>query len=144
MAARYEVLCKRFDEPIVRRFFSAEELANLDEFLAHGRAVKAERERAAKAGTAPDFITLVRGWGGVRLVYRKNMEDSPAYRLNHEEVVKALEEGELATTLDLRELVPDGDDVRRSTSTAPCARSCSNVRRRARTASGRAPARSSR
>ena len=60
---------------------------------AHGRAVRAERARAAEAGEAPDFIPLVRGWGGVTIVYRKRMVDSPAYRLNHEEVIKALEEG---------------------------------------------------
>jgi hypothetical protein len=36
---------------------------------------------------------LVRKWGGVSLAYRKRMQDSPAYRLNHEEVKKALEEG---------------------------------------------------
>jgi NADPH-dependent glutamate synthase beta subunit-like oxidoreductase/NAD(P)H-flavin reductase len=63
------------------------------EFLAHGRAVRAERERAAAAGEAPDLARLVNGWGGVSLVYRKSMHDSPAYRLNHEEIAKFLEEG---------------------------------------------------
>jgi hypothetical protein len=29
----------------------------------------------------------------VTIAYRKRMVDSPAYRLNHEEVIKALEEG---------------------------------------------------
>jgi len=93
IAARYDVLCKRFDEPIVRRFFSDEEQVHLDEFVAHGHEVIAERQRAQRAGNKPDFITLVQKWGGVRLVYRKHLEDSPAYRLNHEEVAKALEEG---------------------------------------------------
>ena len=36
---------------------------------------------------------LLDAWGGVTLVYRKGLEDSPAYRLNHEEVIKSLEEG---------------------------------------------------
>jgi NAD(P)H-flavin reductase len=49
--------------------------------------------RAAAAGTTPDFVSLVRSWGGVTIAYRKRMVDSPAYRLNHEEVIKALEEG---------------------------------------------------
>ncbi len=35
----------------------------------------------------------MRSWGGVSIVYRKRLVDSPAYRLNHEEVIKALEEG---------------------------------------------------
>ena len=50
---------------------------SLDEFLEHGRAVRAERARAAAAGEAPDFMPLVRAWGGVTLVYRKRMVDSP-------------------------------------------------------------------
>src|SRR4029077_1547190 len=67
-----------------------------------------ERERAAKAGEAPDFITLVRARGGVTIVYRKRMIDSPAYRLNHEEVIKALEEGiAFAENLNPIEAVPD-------------------------------------
>ncbi len=93
MATRYDALLQRFGVDAVRRFFNDEERVHLDEFVAHGHAVLAERERARAAGEDPDFVTLVRGWGGVRLVYRKNMEDSPAYRLNHEEVQKALEEG---------------------------------------------------
>ena len=38
-------------------------------------------------------MPLVRAWGGVAVVYRKRLIDAPAYRLNHEEVIKALEEG---------------------------------------------------
>ena len=41
----------------------------------------------------PNFIPLVRGWGGVTIAYRKSMNDSPAYRLNFEEIEKAFEEG---------------------------------------------------
>ncbi len=93
MATRYDVLRERFGEDNVRRFFNEEERHHLDEFVAHGRAVLAERERARNCGEEPDFVTLVRSFGGVRLVYRKTMADSPAYRLNHEEVQKALEEG---------------------------------------------------
>ena len=39
----------------------------------HGRAVRAERARAAAAGEAPDFVPLVRAWGGVSLAYRKRL-----------------------------------------------------------------------
>ena len=39
------------------------------------------------------MIKLVRSWGGVTLAYRRTVQESPAYRLNHEEVIKALEEG---------------------------------------------------
>jgi NADPH-dependent glutamate synthase beta subunit-like oxidoreductase/NAD(P)H-flavin reductase len=73
--------------------YDAEEAEIAREFLEHGRAVRAERARAAAAGEAPDFGKLVAAWGGVSLVYRKGMADSPAYRLNHEEIIKFFEEG---------------------------------------------------
>src|SRR5437763_11425145 len=72
--------------------------------LEHGRAVRAEREN----GGTPDFARLVRSWGGVTIAYRKTLNDSPAYRLNHEEVIKALEEGiSFAEGLSPVEAVPD-------------------------------------
>src|SRR5438105_4988300 len=76
--------------------------------LEHGRAVRAERERAAGAGEEPDFTRLVAQWGGVTIAYRKGLTDSPAYRLNHEEVAKCLEEGiVIAEGLSPVEAVPD-------------------------------------
>jgi NADPH-dependent glutamate synthase beta subunit-like oxidoreductase/NAD(P)H-flavin reductase len=90
---RYEQLVARYGEANVRARFDQEELLILDEFLDHGRAVRAERRRAENAGEVPDFEPLLRRWGGVILFYRKGMNDSPAYRQNHEEIVKAMEEG---------------------------------------------------
>jgi len=90
---RYETLSTEFGEAIVRGGYDGEELLILDEFLEHGRAIRAERQRAAANGDEPDFIPLVRKWGGVTIAYRKLISDSPAYRLNHEEVIKAFEEG---------------------------------------------------
>ncbi|MBA3271078.1 MAG: FAD-dependent oxidoreductase, partial [Acidobacteria bacterium] len=105
---RYEALVRQLGETRVRGTMDPEEQGILDEFLSHGRAVRDERVRAAAAGEAPDFITLVRHWGGVTLAYRKRMQDSPAYRLNHEEVSKALEEGiAFAENLDPVEALPD-------------------------------------
>jgi len=92
----------------LRAGFDKEELLILDEFLEHGRAIRAERERAAAAGEQPNFIPLVRSWGGVTIAYRKSLQDSPAYRLNHEEVIKAFEEGiAYAESLSPVEAVPD-------------------------------------
>ncbi|MBV9960224.1 MAG: FAD-dependent oxidoreductase, partial [Acidobacteria bacterium] len=93
MLERHEELVAEFGEEEVWKRFDAEERAAYEEFLSHGASVRAERERAVAAGEAPNFIPLVRGWGGVSIVYRKRLQDSPAYRLNHEEVVKSLEEG---------------------------------------------------
>jgi NADPH-dependent glutamate synthase beta subunit-like oxidoreductase/NAD(P)H-flavin reductase len=92
---RYGQLAQRLSESTVRGVFhqDAGELEILDEWLAHGRAVKAERERALRAGGKPSFHALLSLWGGVRVVYRRSLQESPAYRLNHEEVKAAFEEG---------------------------------------------------
>ena len=108
MLEKYEQVIAEFGEAAVLEKFDPEESAILREFLEHGRAVRAERERAAKAGEEPNFIPLVRGWGGVSLIYRKRLQDSPAYRLNHEEVQKALEEGiDIVECMNPAEAVPD-------------------------------------
>jgi NAD(P)H-flavin reductase len=105
---RYETLASHVGEARVRGTYDPEELELLDEFLVHGRAVRAERAAAREAGRPPDFISLVRGWGGVSIAYRKRMVDSPAYRLNHEEVIKALEEGiAFIENLNPVEAIPD-------------------------------------
>jgi NADPH-dependent glutamate synthase beta subunit-like oxidoreductase/NAD(P)H-flavin reductase len=105
---RHDALVREIGEVAVRQTMDPEEQTILDEFLQHGRIVREERARARAAGEAPDFIALVRQWGGVTLAYRKRMQDSPAYRLNHEEVTKALEEGiTFAENLDPVEAVPD-------------------------------------
>ncbi|MEO8035089.1 MAG: FAD-dependent oxidoreductase, partial [Acidobacteriota bacterium] len=106
--ARYETMATDMTEAALRAAYDAEELSILDEFLEHGRAVRAERERAVAAGEKPDFVPLVRGWGGVTIAYRKSLLDSPAYRLNYEEVAKAFEEGiAYAENLSPIEALPD-------------------------------------
>ena len=108
---RFETLTAERGEEAVRKMYDREEQEVLDEFLTHGRAVRAERERAKVAGEDPNFVPLVREWGGVTLAYRKRMADSPAYRLNHEEIIKALEEGIwFAENLDPKEIVADASD----------------------------------
>jgi NAD(P)H-flavin reductase len=105
---RYETVAAERGVAAVRSMYDVEELAILDEFLEHGQAVRAERQRAAAVAEAPNFIPMMRAWGGVTLAYRKRMVDSPAYRLNHEEVIKALEEGIVfAENLDPREIITD-------------------------------------
>jgi NADPH-dependent glutamate synthase beta subunit-like oxidoreductase/NAD(P)H-flavin reductase len=90
---RYEKLVEESGEEPVLAPFNPYEREVLKEFLEHGKAVRAERARAEAAKENPNFVPLVRSWGGVSIVYRKRLVDSPAYRLNHEEVIKALEEG---------------------------------------------------
>jgi NADPH-dependent glutamate synthase beta subunit-like oxidoreductase/NAD(P)H-flavin reductase len=90
---RYEAMAAEQGEAGVRALLGPEDEAILDELLAHGRAVRNERARAAAVGERPDFTALIQQWGGVTIAYRKGLNDSPAYTRNHEEVSKATEEG---------------------------------------------------
>ncbi|MBP7375823.1 MAG: FAD-dependent oxidoreductase [Pyrinomonadaceae bacterium] len=108
MLGKYEHVVAEFGEEKAMEAFDEEELRVLQEFLEHGREIRAERARAAALGEEPNFVPLVRSWGGVSLVYRKRLQDSPAYRLNHEEVQKALEEGiDFVECMSPTEAVPD-------------------------------------
>ncbi|MEP7234363.1 MAG: FAD-dependent oxidoreductase, partial [Ignavibacteriota bacterium] len=91
--SRYELLTVEYGEEQFLSKLSAEDKSILTTFLDHGRQIRSERERALAAGEKPNFIPLIRAWGGVSLIYRRSLNDSPAYRLNHEEVEKSLEEG---------------------------------------------------
>ncbi|ARU31573.1 pyridine nucleotide-disulfide oxidoreductase [Sulfuriferula sp. AH1] len=90
---RYERLACTLGEARVREQLDEESIGILEEFLEHGKAVRNERMRAASANELPDFIPLLHAWGGVTVIYRRGMNESPAYLRNHEEVSKALEEG---------------------------------------------------
>jgi len=105
---RYERLEARIGKQNIWDRFDEEEQEVFQRWLVHGRAIRAERAAAKAAGRKPDFARLAHSWGGVTLVYRKRLQDSPAYRLNHEEVIKALEEGiHIAELLSPAECVPD-------------------------------------
>ncbi len=107
---RYEALCHDRGEENVLASFDAEEREILDRLLGHGHAVRRERARARAAGEAPDLSALCKQWGGVSIAYRRAMEEAPAYRLNHEEIIKALEEGiSFIEGLEPSEAVPDAD-----------------------------------
>jgi len=91
--ARYETLAAERGEDAVRETWDDQEREIAEEFLAHARAIRAERSAATAEGLTPQVIELLQGWGGVTIAYRRRLIDSPSYTLNHEEVEKALEEG---------------------------------------------------
>jgi NADPH-dependent glutamate synthase beta subunit-like oxidoreductase/NAD(P)H-flavin reductase len=90
---RYETLVAEHGAEGVRARYSPIEIEVADEFIAHAKAFRAERARAAASGEVPKFSKLIDGWGGVTIAYRRRLIDSPSYTLNHEEVEKAMEEG---------------------------------------------------
>ena len=91
--ARYETLVAERGEAAVRAGWSEEEREAAEEFIAHARAIRAEREAAAREGRKPRLVELLDAWGGVTIAYRRRLIDAPSYTLNHEEVAKAMEEG---------------------------------------------------
>ena len=90
--ARHEALAAERGEAAVLAAMNPEEREIAAEFIAHARVIRAERALAALQGRSPDITGLVNGWGGVTIAYRRRLIDSPSYTLNHEEVLKALEE----------------------------------------------------
>ncbi len=90
---RYHILKNTLGEEKLRQQFDAQSLEVIDEFLNHAEIILAERKNAKLENRNPNFQQLIREWGGVTIAYRKSMQESPAYKRNHEEMTKALEEG---------------------------------------------------
>lgn len=91
--SRFQRLVSDFGEETVWKLYDEEEKKIMKRYLEHAKEIQVERERARQLNEQPNFVPLLRKWGGVKLVYRKSMIDAPAYRLNHEEIIKFLEEG---------------------------------------------------
>ena len=90
---RYEELTSAHGEGYVETKWSGDEAEVAAEFLAHGRAIRAEREAAKALGREPHLVQLLDQWGGVTVAYRRRLIDAPSYTVNHEEITKAFEEG---------------------------------------------------
>ena len=77
-----------------RRLDDAGSARSATEFLAHARAIRAERAQArARGPQAAARRAAARSGAAPTIAYRRRLIDSPSYTLNHEEVAKALEEG---------------------------------------------------
>ncbi len=90
---KYEEVSGEFGEENFWRMYDDEEKRVMETFIAHGKEIRNEMETARREGCEPDFIPLLNKWGGVTMAYRKLLTDSPAYRLNHEEIREALKQG---------------------------------------------------
>jgi len=90
---RFEELAGDIGEGAIRERWDDLDREVAEEFLAHARALREERERARRQDRPARIAEMLREWGGATIVYRRRLIDSPSYTLNHEEVEKALEEG---------------------------------------------------
>ncbi|MFT6220542.1 MAG: NADPH-dependent glutamate synthase beta subunit-like oxidoreductase/NAD(P)H-flavin reductase [Rickettsiales bacterium] len=86
-ANHYENLCKKLGKAEVEKSWGEEDKLIAQEFINHHKIIL----EAKNAGE--NIPTILQKLGGAKIIYRKSLQESPAYRLNHEEVQKAFEEG---------------------------------------------------
>lgn len=91
--SRYETLVAKKGEAAVRTAWNEEEKQIADEYINHAKAIRLERQVAREESRLPNILALLKSWGGAKMVYRQKLQDAPAYRLNHEEVELAMQEG---------------------------------------------------
>jgi NADPH-dependent glutamate synthase beta subunit-like oxidoreductase/NAD(P)H-flavin reductase len=63
------------------------------EYMSHASELVQEKTLAKSEGRQPNLLPLLKKWGGVKILYRRGLRDSPSYRLNAEEVNNAFKEG---------------------------------------------------
>lgn len=83
----YEELSQHKMIEEIEKKWSEEEKLIAAEFINHAKLLRIEKKKSDG-----DINYLLQKWGGVKIIYRKSLKQSPAYRLNHEEIAKALEE----------------------------------------------------
>lgn len=83
---RYDALVTKYSIEHVRLNWTKHDHSVADEMLAHAALFEA-------AESPHDIQKTIQDLGGAALLYRGELTKAPSYRLNHEEVEKALEEG---------------------------------------------------
>ncbi|WHQ46778.1 MAG: FAD-dependent oxidoreductase [Candidatus Midichloria sp.] len=79
LLVRYEL----FGDEIFARL-NGKEKNITEKFLTHARELRAKPDQKAK---------ILQSLGGATIIYHKSLREAPSYKLNHEELEKALEEG---------------------------------------------------
>lgn len=90
---RYSELCEEYGKKFIEEYWLDIDREIAKEFFEHAQIFAAERKKAKHENRKPNFNSIIKELGGVRVLYRKPIELSPSYRLNHEELALALEEG---------------------------------------------------
>jgi NADPH-dependent glutamate synthase beta subunit-like oxidoreductase/NAD(P)H-flavin reductase len=86
-AKYYQILCQKLGKEELEKSWSKEDKIVAKEFLEHFEIIKDAKEKGE------NISKLLQKFGGAKILYRKQLQNSPAYRLNCEEVQKAFEEG---------------------------------------------------
>ncbi|MBA4249818.1 MAG: hypothetical protein C0432_04885 [Candidatus Puniceispirillum sp.] len=86
---RYDALKISLSDHEIRQDWTAQENELADTYLAHA----CEIDKVDVQQNLEKIHSLIDQWGGVTLLYRKDIIQSPAYRINVEELKAALNEG---------------------------------------------------
>ncbi len=89
----YEKLCKTKTTQEIRSSWTKSECKKADQWINHAKILRTETKQAQLKNITPNHLQYLNEWGGVSIVYRKSLQQSPAYKTNHEELTKALQEG---------------------------------------------------
>lgn len=79
--------------PELAKQFSQSEWQQILTWFAHGRALRKEQRLAITEMRPPNLIKLLHEFGGVTVVYRRRLQEAPAYRENYQELASAMAEG---------------------------------------------------
>ena len=86
--SRHETLVNELGQAAVEASWNTEEKHLAETWLEHGQTLREEKQKSN-----PDILQHLKSWGGVKVIYRKELQESPGYRLNHKEVFSAFKEG---------------------------------------------------
>ncbi|QTP62094.1 FAD-dependent oxidoreductase [Wolbachia endosymbiont of Wiebesia pumilae] len=90
---RYEILVDKYGKDCVEKDWTEEEREIANEFISHAQLIREKQKLTKKENREIKILELMQSLGGVKVIYRKELKDSPSYRLNSEEVQNALSEG---------------------------------------------------
>lgn len=105
----YPILAKRIANKEVNLLsLNQKDREQLERFI-HSAMLFEEEDRLAKTeGRIANYITIIKKLGGVYLCYRKNIQQSPSYRINHEELDLGLDLGfEILENSEITEIHKD-------------------------------------
>jgi NADPH-dependent glutamate synthase beta subunit-like oxidoreductase/NAD(P)H-flavin reductase len=83
---RYTLLKEVYGKKAVEKFWTPQDHEIAHEFLSHGEALR-------QAATPVEKLKLLQKWGGVTVLYRQDIRQAPSYRINDDEIQKAIEQG---------------------------------------------------
>jgi NADPH-dependent glutamate synthase beta subunit-like oxidoreductase/NAD(P)H-flavin reductase len=94
----YKVQVTEFAHRFKNQEFTSEEKEIAAEFLSHALILQ----------ESDDHLSLMKKWGGVKIYYHRDLNQSAAYRINHEELQYAIDEGiEIIHNSEVVEILTD-------------------------------------